>query len=209
MQGKPIQGFEEDYYITENGDIIDLDTGKLKSYYIIGNERKPRVDLYKEGIPQLSMYVVDVLVIHFFGKFPQGYYTVKYKDNDVTNLSLSNLEIITKNRHKIKSNYVKKLPLKGTVEYRERKMKQLEEEYVKYKINQLEIISVRDNIKCTVTYEGLKDRFKECNYRCEISGTPLTFERNKDDSAHVKRIGGRYEDITFDNIIIRTKRMIP
>jgi hypothetical protein len=253
MQGKPIQGFEEDYYITENGDIIDLQTGKLKSYYIRGNETKPRVDLYKEGILQLSMYVEDVLVMHFFGKFPKGYYTLKYKDNDVTNLSLSNLEIGTRdnyetkvsikkpnkiyeltvdgpvlvNREQIeevkrinyersmererkrvrKDRYVKKIPAKDTPEYQQRKMKQMEEDYIKSKVKQLEEMSIRDGVKCTVTYEDLKGRINQLNYACEITRVPLTFERKKDNTISVKRIGGRYEDITLDNIMVMAKRV--
>jgi len=253
MKGKPIQGFEEDYYITENGDIIDLQTGKLKTYYVRGNDIKPRVDLYKEGTLELSMYVEDILTIHFFGKIVKGYYTLKYKDDDVTNLCLSNFEIGTRdnyetkvsikkpnkiyeltvdgpvlvNREQIeevkrinyersmererkrvrKDRYVKKIPAKDTTEYHQRKMKQIEEEYIKSKVKQLEEISIRDGVKCTVTYEDLKGRLSQLNYTCEISRVPLTFERNKDNTISVKRIGGRYEDITLDNIIVKTKRV--
>jgi hypothetical protein len=206
MKGKPIQGFEEDYYITENGDIIDLQTGKLKTYYVRGNDIKPRVDLYKEGTLELSMYVEDILTIHFFGKIVKGYYTLKYKDDDVTNLCLSNFEIGTRNRV-VKNRYVKKIPAKGTTEYHQRKMKQIEEEYIKSKVKQLEEMSIRDGVKCTVTYEDLKGRLSQLNYTCEISRVPLTFERKKDNTISVKRIGGRYMDITLDNIIVKAKRV--
>jgi hypothetical protein len=104
-------------------------------------------------------------------------------------------------------NYVKKLPLKGTPEYHERKMKQLEEEYIKSKVKQLKEMSVRDSVKCTVTYMDLKNRLKEWNYSCEISRVPLTFERKKDNSVTIKRIGGRYEDITLDTIMVIAKRV--
>lgn len=99
MQGKPIQGFENDYFITEGGDIIDLDTGKIKPHYVRGNETRPRVDLYKEGMLLFSIYVIDIMCMHFFGKFTKTYYTVNYKDNDCGNLSLSNLEIISNDNY--------------------------------------------------------------------------------------------------------------
>ena len=256
MQGKPIEGFEEDYYITENGDIIDLETGKLKTYYVRGNEIKPRVDLYKEGVLELSMYVEDIMLIHFFGKCNKIYYTINYKDCDVTNLSLSNLEILSndnyvttqqikkpkkiyeltingpvvvnqseidevirinhqnsleremeRNKNRIR-NYQKKLPAKGTPEYEERRLKLLEDEFLKSKVKQLEEMALRDGVKCTITYKNLKKRLKDWNYCCEISRVPLTFERKKDNTMTIKRIGDRFkEDITLDTINILAKRV--
>lgn len=106
MQGKPIQGFENEYYITENGDIIDLETGKFKTFYVRGNEIKPRVDLYKDGFLELSVYVEDIMCNQFFGKMAKGYYMLKYKDGDPTNISLSNLDIESRD------NYVPKISIK-------------------------------------------------------------------------------------------------
>lgn len=257
MQGKPIQGFENDYFITEGGDIIDLDTGKLKTYYLRGNEDKPRVDLYKNGTLGVSMYVEDIMCVHFFGKLTNTYYTLKYKDNDCANLSLSNLEISTNDPYvttqqikkpkkiykltvngpvvinqdvineviklnhqnslerehlrerKRKINYVKKLPAKGTSEYHERKMKQLQEDYIKSKIRQLEDMSIRDGVKCCVSYKELKDRLKDCNYSCEITRVSLSFERKKDNTITIKRIGDRNKNITLDTIIVIAKRTSP
>lgn len=254
MQGKLIQGFENDYYITENGDIIDLETGKLKRYYVRGNELKPRVDLYREGILEVSMYVEDIMIIHFFGKYNKIYYTLNYIDGDVTNLSLSNLEITSNDNYvttqqikkpkkiyeltingpvvvnqseineviklnhqnslerekqrkrKRKSNYVKKLPQKDTPEYNMRKLKQMEEGYIKDKLKELTNMSVRDNVKCLISYEDLKKRFISQNYCCEITKTPLTFERKKDNTIVVKRIGFKDEDITLDTIMVIAKR---
>ena len=99
MQTKPILDFENDYCLTENGEIMDLQTGKFKKYYFRGNEKKPRVDLYKNGILEVSMYVEDIIREILFDKTSKEYYKFNYKDNDVSNLSLNNIEIIINDKY--------------------------------------------------------------------------------------------------------------
>jgi hypothetical protein len=257
MQGKPIEGFENEYFITESGQIIDLETGKNKIFYNRGNEIKPRVDLYKNGALEITMLVEDIVAHHFFGKFVNGYYTLKFKDNDKTNLSLSNLTIITNDKYVTKKQikkpnkiyeltidgpilinhdeieeikrinrentierekqrlhlknyyYIKKLPTKGTPEYHAKLLKQKENEFITSKIKEFNNIALRDNVKSFITYDDIKERLISNNYCCEVSNIPLTFDRGKDNTVKIKRLGSKnnHNDITLDTIAITAKRI--
>jgi hypothetical protein len=261
MQGKPIEGFENEYFITESGKIIDLETSKNKIFYYRGNEIKPRVDLYKNGILEMSTLVEDIVSHHFFGKFVNGYYKLNFKDNDKTNLSLSNLIITTKDKYitkkqikkpnkiyeltlngpilinhdeieevkrinyensikrekekvhvrndKRKNKYVKKLPAKDTPEYHARLLIQKENDFILSKIKEFNNIALRDNVKSFITYDNLKERLISNNYCCEVSNIPLTFDRGKDNTAKIKRLGSKnnHNDITLDTITITAKRI--
>lgn len=102
MQNKPIPDFENDYCLTDDGMVVDLQTGKFKKYYFRGNDTKPRVDLYKNGRLEISMYVEDLICETLFGKIAKGYYKLKFRDEDETNLSLSNIEIYANDPYETK-----------------------------------------------------------------------------------------------------------
>lgn len=97
MRGKLINNFEEEYYITENGDIIDMVTGNIKICYFRGNEKKPRVDLYKDGYLSLSILIEDIIFFIFTDSITvkEKYYII-YKDNNPSNVSFNNLQLVSK-----------------------------------------------------------------------------------------------------------------
>lgn len=102
MQNKPIPDFENDYCLTDDGMVVDLQTGKFKKYYFRGNDTKPIVDLYKNGRLEISTYVEDLICKTLFGKIAKGYYKLKFRDGDETNLSLSNIEIYANDPYETK-----------------------------------------------------------------------------------------------------------
>lgn len=249
MRNKPIPDFENDYCLTDDGMVVDLQTGKFKKYYFRGNDTKPRVDLYKNGRLEISIYVEDLICETLFGKIAKGYYKLKFKDGDKTNLSLNNIEIyandlyetkvqikkpkkiyhltidgpavINQNeidevielntnnsleKEKMRRNRTKKIPHKDTPEYELYKLTLLERGYVKYKICELNKVSLKNNVNCTLTYEIIRNKLISINYCCELTNTPLTFEKKKNNTITIKAIGKKDEDITIDNIIITAKR---
>lgn len=86
---KDILGFEGYYQVNENGEILNVKTGKLRSL-------KPKkngyvsVDLYKDGRAQWKR--VHILVAQAFIPNPNNYPVVMHKDNNKSNNCVSNLK---------------------------------------------------------------------------------------------------------------------
>lgn len=86
---KDILGFEGYYQINENGEVLNVKTGKLRSLRVKKNGYID-VDLYKNGEVQWKR--VHVLVAEAFIPNPENYPIVMHKDNNKANNHVSNLK---------------------------------------------------------------------------------------------------------------------
>lgn len=86
---KDILGFEGYYQINENGEVLNVKTGKLRSLRVKKNGYVD-VDLYKDG--EIQWKRVHVLVAEAFIPNPENYPIVMHKDNNKANNHVSNLK---------------------------------------------------------------------------------------------------------------------
>lgn len=93
---KPIKDFEQDYALTDRGEVIDIHTGKVKLTHFRGSMSEPRVDLYKDGVLLLNIRVIELIVKQYSEVGGISHYDITYLDGDDTNLSFDNLQITNK-----------------------------------------------------------------------------------------------------------------
>ena len=93
---KPIKDFEQDYALTDKGQIVDLHTGKVKVTHTKGDIPDLRVDLYKDGILITNIRVIELILKQYFDVTTIAHYEITYLDGDSNNLSLDNIRIVNK-----------------------------------------------------------------------------------------------------------------
>lgn len=97
----PIKDFENDYGITDNGDVIHLFDKSIKTphYMRSYNIDELSVDLYKDGESLLTRTIKYLILVHFFEVDEPFNWIVDFIDGNKNNLSPYNLEItrFTKN----------------------------------------------------------------------------------------------------------------
>jgi uncharacterized UPF0146 family protein len=93
---KPIKDFEQDYVLTDKGEVIDIHTGKVKLTHVRGSMTEPRVDLYKDGVLLLNIRVIEIILRQYIEVGGIAHYDITYLNGDDTNLSFDNLQITNK-----------------------------------------------------------------------------------------------------------------
>jgi len=93
---RPIKDFEQDYSLTDKGEIIDIRTGKVKLTHVRGTIPEPRVDLYKDGVLLIDIRVIELIIKQYSEVGGISHYDITYLDGDNTNLSFDNLQITNK-----------------------------------------------------------------------------------------------------------------
>jgi hypothetical protein len=93
---KPIKDFEQDYALTDKGEVIDIHTGKVKLTHVRGSIPEPRVDLYKDGVLLLNIRVIELIIKQYSEVGGISHYDITYFDGDPSNLSFDNLQITNK-----------------------------------------------------------------------------------------------------------------
>lgn len=90
----PIKDFENDYAITEDGNVIHLCDNTIKTPYALKryDDKKLLVDLYQHGKIKLTITIKELIIYHFFGANKTGL-KIEYIDGDSDNLNVYNLKL--------------------------------------------------------------------------------------------------------------------
>jgi hypothetical protein len=95
MKTLPIIDFENEYVITDEGNVVDLYDNEIKTTYRMNNFSANLlvVDLYKEGELVLTISIKQLVVLHFF-KMDNNKKTINYLDGNTDNNAPYNIEVI-------------------------------------------------------------------------------------------------------------------
>lgn len=93
MKGyEPLKGYEQQYMINREGDIVRIETGRIKKS-TINNSGYKTIHLCREGL--IRSYLVHRLVALQFIPNPNNYPQVNHLDNNKTNNCVDNLQWCT------------------------------------------------------------------------------------------------------------------
>lgn len=226
MEIKPIVNFENDYYITSEGNVIDAKTNKVKLTYCRNNYKYRYVDLYKDGRLTISMKIIDIVLYHFFGGF-KYLCNVTYKDDDETNCNVNNIIINTSSKYyvtkRIKKDspiYLKekerkyrerlqakrKLPQKGTSEYNIWQHKIVENRYIHHQIAACKYQAKKHNLPIKLTVKLIRKILEEQNYQCKFTGESIGLT-SKDSNALRLFCNDNIKGFVDGNISIISKKI--
>lgn len=215
MNWKYVDKYAEKYKVYENGDVYDGD--EKMEVFVDTKSKKPTVLLKKTGHSQYR-FIANLVYIAFVGKIDKNY-RMKYKDGNISNVALTNLELVyvnlkDKNNAKEKPEHLTKLKWKYidncNNKYKVYENGDIYEENDKVEPfynskHQTNFISLmdKDGIKSNqlvgkIVYESFVDKMKS-NYKLKYKdGNKMNFNINNLDMVHKF---GKNEELNIESTI--------